>query len=234
MVYMQQLQLQLGERTAKYEQDLELHSQTTSTLQKKLEQANRTIKDQDKSLRKLKIMLENAQRDRDQFWSQTKSLETKLTKTKEVAKRLEKKLRDVIPTSELKTKNFDLPEICKRDEAVKKCKTLEQFNQQPNIWSPKNTPKESSRAILFARKFEENFLVALREQLEAIDRFTTEYSDEKLQVLRDEIKGGMQKESAILNALGEVRDRQRCNFMLYIVKRGGRREKEQQEREDCG
>ena len=52
-----------------------------------------------------------------------------------------------------------------------------------------------------ARKLQENYLVELREQLNALDRFTNEFAGEDVQALREEGKGGMQKETAILKAL---------------------------------
>ena len=67
---MQQLKLELVEKTAKYQQNLESHSHTISGLQEQLDQASRTIKDQNNILAEQKILLENATRDRDTFEAQ--------------------------------------------------------------------------------------------------------------------------------------------------------------------
>ena len=61
-----------------------------------------------------------------------------------MTKQLEKKLRELLQTSEgLKTKNSDLQrsleqEVCKRDETEKKRKILERLNQQLSVRSPED------------------------------------------------------------------------------------------------
>ena len=101
--------MELAEKTRQYQQNLEAPSYAIKELDEQLDLANQKIKDQNNKNAEQRILLENATRDKEQSESQAVSLERKLSKTKELIKLLEKKLRELLQSSEaLKTKNSDL------------------------------------------------------------------------------------------------------------------------------